>query len=119
MNGEAGWAYDVEWCRVIDGETVDAKLQRNVDFGFQVQQRVSAIVRLRLRGIFAPAVDELGSDKSKMELMALTSSGPLRAVTYKGRDKREWLTVLFVDTPDGVVNINDEMVRTGHADPAP
>jgi endonuclease YncB( thermonuclease family) len=119
----AGRSYDVrEILRVVDGDTVDLTVGRKIDFGFYVNQDMTASLRFRLFGINAP---ELHGKSAPAGLLAkeklielLDTYAPIHAVTYKADDFGRWLVTLFGERPDSsVIVINEEMVRLGFAIP--
>lgn len=94
------YTYKAELIRVVDGDTVDLK----VDLGF----RMSTVTRFRLYGIDAPERDK----KAKAHLFELLSDS-LTIETHKDPDNfGRWLCTIY----KGETNINKQMVEDGFAE---
>lgn len=106
----SSWTYNAEVIRIVDGDTVDLK----IDLGF----RASFTDRFRLLGIDCPERGQEGWVEAKDALAQMIPAGSKISVTTahpKVRDPRDgfgrWLAVIFV----GVTNINRAMVHGGFA----
>lgn len=101
------YEYRATVIRVIDGDTVDCR----VDVGF----RVSIDMRFRLAGINAPEMDTEAGKAAKVRLMELMPQGiELLVRTQKDRQEKYGRYLgTFLDL-DGH-SINDRMFREGHA----
>lgn len=102
--------------RVVDGDTLDALVRRDIGFGGWVQLPV----RLRLARINAPAGSTVAGGLARAYLTTLlpptvdlTTSKPYK---YGGVDGQVGDWVAEVTLPDGR-NVSDEMVTAGHAAP--
>lgn len=121
------YEYDARVVRVIDGDTVVLELTKEstfeVDFGFYIIDKIvkksSTTMSFRLIGIDTPEVVGETKEKglaSKAEIVRLLALGSVRATTYKPDKYGRWLVTLIVTKPDGtLLNVNEELVRTGHA----
>jgi len=109
--------YDTRLVRVIDGDTVVL----DVDLGFSLTIRQT----FRLTGINAPEMrgKESSAGIASTEYLKTRLEGvktfKIKTIkTIHGEDKKgkygRYLATIFVDS----VNINDEMVKSGHAVPA-
>lgn len=48
------WRYQARLVRVVDGDTLDFRVVRDIDFGFRMLQKMSAVMRFRIVGIDTP-----------------------------------------------------------------
>lgn len=135
------YGYDVLWYRVVDGDTIHLKLQREVevevDFGFKLKQTITTTQtfedNLRLEGINTPEIR--GEERpqgliSKDYLKSLLpeiieyddgtkemEDANLYAVTYKqGKYGRYLVTLYLQNTGPIVENINLKLVHEGYAE---
>lgn len=97
--------------RVIDGDTLDALVQRDLGFG----AKVLLPVRLRINGINAPAHGTEPGQKAYQRVVELTAGVVCTVTTYKpykyGGDSTvvgEWMADVIL--PDGT-NLADLLVR--------
>lgn len=103
------YTYKVEILQIIDGDTLDAK----VDLGFKIFLKM----RFRLTGINAPEMKTPEGFKSRARLLQLLPIGSLNVV-QSNKDKQEKFgryLGIFYDTEDH--NVNDRMVLEGFAVP--
>jgi len=100
------YQYRAAIIRVVDGDTVWAE----VDCGFDLSLRMS----LRLAGINAP---ETSTDAGKAARAYLTGRLPVgtAVVVQTTRDKTEKYGRMLATVWLGDVDINQEMIDTGHA----
>lgn len=103
------YEYRAEVTRVVDGDTVDC----NVDLGF----RMTARIRFRLSRINAPEVRgeerELGKASAAFLENLLSQHGNCVTIhTEKTGKYGRWLAEIFVGEQQ---NVNDELVKSGHA----
>jgi micrococcal nuclease len=103
------YEYRATILRVVDGDTVHAR----VDLGFDL--RID--MKLRLYGINAPELSTPDGPKAKqhlIELLNFPSGEPLSVSTIKDRQEKygRYLAVL---TRDDGTNINERMVADGAA----
>jgi endonuclease YncB( thermonuclease family) len=102
--------------RVVDGDTLDALVTRDIGFG----GRVTYPVRLRLARVNAPAGKSAAGKESSAFLAGLLPAGAVvdlvtvKPYKYSGPadDTGEYMTEITL--PDGR-NVSDVMVATGHA----
>lgn len=101
------YEYRMTVLRVVDGDTIHAE----VDLGCDIH--VDLI--LRLARINAPEMSTPEGPYAKTYLESLLTPGPVLLRTIKDRREKfgRYLAELFV----GDINVNDEMVNTGHAVP--
>lgn len=104
---------------VVDGDTVDALLIRQVDLGFYITSTVSFPMRLRLNRIDAYPSNTTRGRRAKALVQARTGGVLLTATTikpykYAGPKKRvaEWMVELVL--ADGT-NVSDLLVAEGLA----
>lgn len=104
------WNYSAEVVRIVDGDTVDLK----IDLGF----RASFTDRFRLFGIDCPERGEIGWPEAGEGLKQLVPVGSRVNVTTshpKTRDPKDgfgrWLATIYV----GMTDINRQMVILGLA----
>lgn len=102
------YEYRCEVIRVLDGDTIWA----NVDLGFDIHVKDT----IRLAHINAPELSTTEGDLAKAALGDLLSSGPLILKTIKDR-KEKYGRYLGVIINGNGVNVNDQMVKEGHAEP--
>ena len=101
--------YKVEVLRIVDGDTVDVR----IDLGFNVWHKC----RVRLMGINAPESRTRDLEEKARGLAAkqwLIDRLEFKAVEMKSHGSGKYgriLGELFVDE----VNINEEMIEKGHA----
>lgn len=125
---EKVFEYDnCEVIKVIDGDTVVLKLQREfaleVDFGFHIKDEMhlhkTSVQTFRLLGIDTPEV--VGAAKAaglsaKEALQSLLEKGKI-SVTSHGKDKfGRWLGTILVNLEDGsTINANEYLLKEGLA----
>lgn len=100
----------VEIVRVVDGDTIWAK----VDLGFNVTLNVD----FRLYGINTPEV--VGPTKTaglaaKDELIRLLALGPVRVASTKSDKYGRWLGTFYVQQGTAEINVNEELLAKGFA----
>jgi endonuclease YncB( thermonuclease family) len=110
------WTWpDAEIVRIVDGDTLDMKVVRDLGFGGSA----SFVVRLRLNRVNAPAlhtVDGLAASGYLSSLLPVATKCPLETVSpYKyggpGTSPGEWMAEITLPTG----NVSDLMVASGHA----
>ena len=113
FKGVVPYRYDATVSRVVDGDTVDVM----VDLGLDVLTRK----RIRLDGIDAPETrgDEKEAGRLASEyLLGLIPVGS-EIVIHTDEDKRgkygRYLGVVWLDDDGEWVNVNSDMVDSGHA----
>lgn len=107
---EPSYTYKAEKIRVIDGDTIDLR----VDLGL----RIFVEIRCRLFGINAPELSQPGGKDAKEALDLYTFAIPFLIIkTFKNpKDKYgRWLVLLYRDS----LCINDDMVKKGLAEKDP
>lgn len=123
----SNYSYDATLVRVVDGDTVILRVSKTftmeVDFGFRIKEvveaRKSAELNFRLYGIDTPEIvgaEKVAGLQAKAELERLLFLGPIIAQTYKQDKFGRWLVTLLVTLPDNsVLNVNEELIKTGFA----
>lgn len=101
--------------RVVDGDTIDAVVTRDMGFGGSAFFRV----RLRLNRINAPKASSLAGHDATARVVDLTTEQVLHVVTtaaykYGGPDDASGEWMAEVTLPDGR-NLSDLLVAEGHA----
>ena len=112
--------YEIEHVRrVVDGDTFDLTLAREVDFGFYLVERKRFTLRVRLLDVDAHETrEQLGAQATIFASGWLAGRrGRLRATTYKTDAFGRWLAVIY----DGVTRerLADALLRAGLAVPYP
>lgn len=110
-----GYQYRAEWLRVIDGDTLELR----VDLGFDV--RVD--IHIRIAGIDAPERNTPTGPAARDALHRLVTGRQLHIKTHKtrsGSDVRSFVRyVADVHALDGAggppTNVADAMIASGHA----
>ena len=111
--------YKAELIRVVDGDTVVIRL----DHGCSIQ----SVQMVRLFGINAPEIRSGTAEEKEAgraatvhlrELLLRGISPELYVRTQKDKTGKfgRYLATLFIQTVDGFQNINETMVRDGHAE---
>ena len=111
------YEYSAKVRRVVDGDTVDV----DIDLGFSITMTKQ---RIRMYGINAPESrtkdlkEKERGLKAKAYLKTLLGTGSVILKTQiDGRGKYgRILGTFIVETGDGLVNVNEMMVTTGHAE---
>jgi micrococcal nuclease len=107
------YEYKAELVRVVDGDTLYAK----VSLGFHVSMEVE----FRLFGLNTPEVigtQKTAGLKAKAELERLLKVGLIRVVSEKSDKYGRWLGTFYVKQTDGSeVNVNEALVSGGFALP--
>lgn len=101
------YEYRCELVRVLDGDTIWV----DVDLGFDVHMKDT----IRLAHINAPELRTTEGDLAKAALAEMLSHGPLLLKTIKDR-KEKYGRYLGIITNGNGVNVNDQMVKEGHAE---
>lgn len=105
------YEYRAKLARVVDGDTVYLE----VDLGFHIRTELS----FRLLGIDAPEVrgsERTAGLKSKAVLEELLTKGTITVKTEKTGKYGRWLATIFVDDGASKFNVNEELVKLGHAE---
>lgn len=109
------YIYNAEILRVIDGDTVVAR----IDLGFHVH----IIEHLRLANIDTPEIrtrDLAEKEKgleAKARLEELLSLGPVKIETEKDTGKYgRFIATIYVKDEDRVINVNEKLVEEGLAE---
>lgn len=126
------WNYNACLIRVIDGDTVVLKLERefvfSVDFGFYIKEEIKSIksieLSFRLLGINTPEITGVTTEErtkglaAKAELERLLGLGKISATTYKPDKYGRWLVSLEVTLIDGSkIDVNQSLIANGFAVP--
>lgn len=115
------WNYNAELVRVVDGDTVYLKLSKEYDFGFKIKEVKTYEGSFRLIGIDTPELRGKNADKIKGRAASerlyelLTTCDKITATTFKPDSFGRWLVELFIHENDNIVNINELLVKEGHA----
>jgi len=95
---------------VVDGDTADCVL----DMGFHLSQ----IIRFRLIDIDAPERGKPGANEATQWLKDMILGKEVIVQSHKGDSFGRWLARIYVGVPDqGLICINSEMIKVGHAVP--
>ena len=97
------YVYKCKIIRCVDGDTVDAE----VDLGFYTFQRI----RFRLAGIDTPERGKKGFHEATEYLEFLLLDKEVTVASSKTGKFGRWLGTFYV----GELNVNEEMLKTGHA----
>lgn len=100
--------------KVVDGDTVDLTLGK--DIGFYVSTVVN--VRFRLLGVDAPERGKPGAAEATEYLRAwlAANAGRARCSSHKADSFGRWLAYIYITREDGTVSsLNDDLVAAGHA----
>ncbi len=113
---EPAYLYRAQVTRIVDGDTIDV----DIDLGFYIWIRRQ---RIRLLGIDAPEVKgetKVAGNAAAEYLTSLIEEKTVILRTVKGKDDSDrhdsfgrWLGTIYL----GGVDINNEMLRAGHAVP--
>lgn len=93
-----------------DGDT----LTLNIDLG----RRCYSVDAIRLLGINAPELSEVGGKESRDYLSRLCPEGTeIRVQTFKNKNDKygRWLGVVYLPGSENLICVNDRMVESGHA----
>jgi len=97
--------------REKDSEKISADVEKIIDGDSLKVRKGNKSIELRLWGIDAPEFDQPGAEESEQALLALIDKAQL-TLNIKDVDKYGRLVVIAHKEH---VNINEEMVKTGHA----
>lgn len=100
------YVYNAQITRVVDGDTVHAK----VDLGFSIAQGM----KLRLSGINAPELNTPEGKAAREELRKLIEYHPVVVHTIKDRQEKFGRYLAEIITIEGL-NVNQHMIEAGHA----
>jgi len=105
--------YAAEITRVVDGDTIDCKINMGL--------RIYREERLRLAGINAPeprGSTKIAGDKSATFLVRLLKkyNNKVLIKTSKADSFGRWIAYLYIYDKGKFINLNDEMVDSGHAE---
>lgn len=100
------YVYNAHITRVVDGDTVHAK----VDLGFSISQDM----KLRLAGINAPELNTPEGKAAREELRKLIEYHPVVVHTVKDRQEKFGRYLAEIITIDGI-DVNKTMIEAGHA----
>ena len=110
------WLYRGDLVRVIDGDTADIRVTRDIDFGFRMQHQMSAVMRFRLEGIDTPEASgatRMMGVAARVELGDLLYPGPFQLESRGEPDKYggRWdaRIVVFGRTMDGARTVQAGM----------
>lgn len=98
--GAREWDYAVvAVLRVVDGDTYDLTLEKEMDFGFYLRETKRWSHRFRLLGVDTPEPNQAGGSGAtafaEAWLAAAVGAGMLRAQTFKTDSFGRWLVDLY------------------------
>lgn len=100
--------------RVVDGDTVDLTLGK--DIGFYVTTIVN--VRFRLLDVDTPERGQPGYTEATEYVRSWlqANAGRARCSSHKADSFGRWLAYIYVTRDDGtVLSLNDDLIAAGHA----
>lgn len=106
------YQYKAKLDRIVDGDTV----WFDVDLGFGIHAKIN----FRLEGIDTPEVvgqTRVAGLAASQELQKLLALGDVRLVSMKSDKYGRWLARVYVNTPEGELNINQTLLDGGFAKP--
>lgn len=106
------YTYYATLIRVVDGDTVDL----DVDLGFHTHVRL----RFRLSGIDTPEIRGTERERGKVakqETTRLLGLGRIKVRSHKTGSFGRWLAEVLVETEEGEINVNNELLAGGFASP--
>ncbi len=118
------WIYRAELVRAVDGDTLYLRVERDVDFGFRREMRLSSVEEFRLEGIDTPersgATKAMGDAARLRAETLLLQSGPLGGVEVESTGKDEkygrWLAVVRVTPYLGLTfDLARQLIAEGYA----
>jgi len=119
------WEYLGELVHVVDGDTVDLRVMRDVvaDFGFRMDMRLrlSAVMRFRLVGVDTPESTGpcrlFGKLAANVLAVMLSTADSIRVESLGEPDKYggRWDARIFVETPSGLLDVAEVLVSNGYA----
>jgi micrococcal nuclease len=115
------YEYVAELVRVVDGDTVELKVTKEIDFGFYVKMSQTYQSKFRLYGIDTPEIYGSSQEDRSRGLLAKERLehlliGKIRVITYKADKYGRWLVDLYVINLDGVeIFVNQELIKEGLA----
>lgn len=113
------YSYPAEIIRVIDGDTIDARLTlADIDVGFDIHLIQYHTIKLRLAGINAPEKNTVEGKTAKTYLTSMLPPGT-KCVISTVKDKREkygrYLAWVFVPQGETYRCVNDALLADGMA----
>lgn len=120
------WLYRGTLVHVVDGDTADIQVTRDIDFGFRQQMQLSAVMRFRLSGIDTPEASgatRIMGATARVQLGDLLYPGPLQVESLGQPDKYggRWdARVIAFPVVKGFVqamgiDVAQHLLRTGYA----
>lgn len=122
------WVYRASLVRVVDGDTLFLRVERDVDFGFRREMRLSSVEEFRLEGIDTPehtgATKAMGAAALKRVDFLLRFADDIE-VESTGKDEKygRWLgRITFEDGADAIrpatagrIDLAEQLIREGYA----
>lgn len=113
------YEYDVvRVVKVVDGDTVDLELSRQLDLGFHVHVAASTVQRVRLLGVDTPERGQPGwreAGEYVRQWLEDAEQDDLTCATRKGDSFGRYLATITA----GLACLNDDLISAGHAIPYP
>lgn len=106
------YEYKAKVLKVIDGDTIECE----VDLGFHIK------ITERFRLLYVNAPETKGESKPKGEeakqhLIERINGKEITIKTQKDDAFGRWLAIILLEENGNLTNINEEMIKTGHAVP--
>lgn len=116
----SAWVYRGALVRVVDGDTVDIRVSRELDFGFRLRHELSAVMRFRLVGIDTPELTGPTKLLGRVAAHTLTwmLAGPLTVESLGEPDKYggRWDGRILARRENGALfDVSQELIRLGYA----
>jgi endonuclease YncB( thermonuclease family) len=121
MTTEEPWTYSGTLVRCLDGDTCFLRVEREVDFGFRRQMRLSSVEEFRLLGLDAPELHgptRAMGEAALARLRYLLSDCNLCVKTLKSDQYGRWLATIYLVDVAGKLfgsSVNDRMIGLGYA----
>tara|TARA_R110000824_G_scaffold274661_1_gene463378 strand:+ start:190 stop:558 length:369 start_codon:yes stop_codon:yes gene_type:complete len=113
------YTYNIELLRVIDGDTIDAKIDLGFDVGIKKRVRFSGVntPECRTRDLEEKAKGLAAKDRVKQ---LLEGSNKIKLISHGVGKFGRCLGELHIDIVDGkesltLVNVNELLIKEGHA----
>ena len=113
------YTYNIELLRVIDGDTIDAKIDLGFDVGIKKRVRFSGVntPECRTRDLEEKARGLAAKDRVKQ---LLEGSNKIKLISHGVGKFGRCLGELHIDIVDGkesltLVNVNELLIKEGHA----
>lgn len=102
--------YDAEVREVFSGDDLVVLVDLGVESLWKRQ-------RVRLAGVDTPNAISAGMETEAGKIRSYVRQlvrGKHVKITVTNRSSNSWVVILFVETPEGIINLNEDLIKQGY-----